>query len=158
MSVSRKNSRQVLPPEEEAVDEPEDEDEPDYEVGYKKPPKHSQFKPGNKLGKGRRHGSKALKTIVKEAIALKLPAKIGGKQKSLTKGELAIHQLATKASQGDLKAIEKLIPLMERFGPQDDPDGPDPRKLNLDFETLRDILAMKDKLNPPANEEEDGDE
>lgn len=115
-----------------------------YDVGYGKPPVATQFPKGNKMGKGRPKGSKNLKTIVNEALGVKVPAKINGKTMKLSKGELAIHQLANKASAGDLKAIEKVIALQERYGPQEDPQGPSPEQTRIDVETLRDHLALLD--------------
>ncbi|MXO73056.1 DUF5681 domain-containing protein [Alteraurantiacibacter buctensis] len=117
-------------------------------MGYAKPPKEHQFKAGNKLGKGRQKGAKGLKTIVKEAMGQKVPAKLGGKTFKLSKLELTVHQIATKSSQGDLKAAAKALALYERYGPQDEPDGPEPEKVRRDLEALRGYLAMHDLLNP----------
>lgn len=129
----------------------------DYDVGYAKPPKEHQFKAGNKLGKGRQKGAKGLKTIVKEAMSQKVPAKLGGKAVKLSKLELTVHQIATKSSQGDLKAADKALALYERYGPQDEPDGPEPEKVRRDLAALRDYLAMMDRISPPDDEEEDDD-
>lgn len=123
-----------------------------YDVGYKKPPKHAQFRDGNTFGKGRRRGSKNTSTIVNQALGGKVQAKMGGKVKKLTKIEMAMHQLANKASQGELKAIERAIQLHERYGPQEDSDGPSPEKLRRDMNTLRAFLAMEDLLDPPEDQ------
>lgn len=132
--------------------------EEEYKVGPGNPPKHSQFKKGNTFGKGQKKGAKATKTIVKEALGMKVKTNLGGKTKNLTKVELALHQLATKASGGDLKAIEKVIALQQLYGPQEDPDGPPPKKLKLDRDTLRDHLEMLDLLYPPEPDEEDDED
>jgi hypothetical protein len=117
------------------------------EVGYGKPPVAHQFAKGNKLGKGRPKGSKNLKTIVNEAFGVKVPAKIGGKTRKLTKIELAIHQLANKASAGDLKAIGKAITMHEQYGPQEDPAGPSPEQTRTSLEILEDYLALHKMFN-----------
>ena len=129
----------------------------DYEVGYAKPPKEHQFKPGNKFGKGRPKDTKNMKTIVNEALGQKVPVKMGGKLKKRSKIELTVYQVATKASQGDLKAADKALGLYERYGPQDDPEGPEPEKVRRDLAALRDYLAMMDRISPPEDEEEDDD-
>lgn len=120
----------------------------DYDVGYAKPPKEHQFKKGNKLGKGRQKGAKGLKTIVNEAMGQKVTVKLGGKTVKFSKLELTVHQIITKSSQGDLKAADKALALYERYGPQDDADGPEPEKVRRDLEALRGHLAMFDKINP----------
>lgn len=140
----------------EIPDEPQNA-EAEEEVGYKKPPRHSQFKKGNKLGKGRPKGAKNMKTIVNEAMGQKVAVKIGGKTKKLSKVELAIHQLASKASQGDPKASDKAIALYERYGPHDDADGPEPEKLKHDLDALRDYVAMQDLMHPPEETGSEGD-
>lgn len=126
-----------------------------YETGYCKPPKHSRFKKGNTMGKGRPKGAKNLKTIVNEALNQKVPAQIGGKTRKLSKIELTVHQVANKASQGDPKAAEKALALYERYGPQEDPSGPEPEKIKKDLDTLREYLAMQDMICPPGGAEED---
>ena len=125
------------------------------EVGYGQPPVAHQFSKGNKLGKGRPKGSKNLKTIVNEALAVKVPAKVNGKTRKLTKIELAIHQLANKASAGDLKAIEKTIALHEQYGPQEDPQGPTPEQTQINLQSLGDYLGLH-KLFETDKDDENG--
>lgn len=91
----------------------------EYEVGYRKPPKQTQFKKGNKSGKGRPKGSQNLSTLVRKAFEVKVPAKINGEQTKMTKVELSLHQLANKAIAGDLKAIAKVLELYQQHGPQE---------------------------------------
>ena len=69
-----------------------------YEIGYKKPPKHSQFKKGqiaNPLGRPR--GAKSLSTLVDEALS----AQIEQQQHSLEDAEVA-HRLAEKRYEAGL--------------------------------------------------------
>lgn len=135
---------------------PKDQDAPDgpapgsddYKVGFGNPPKAHQFKVGNKCGKGRKKGAKGLKTIVNEASGQKVPVKLGGKPVKLSKLELTVHQVFTKASQGDLKAVDKALTLAERYGPQDAPEGPEPEKVSRDVDALRGYLAMLDLIDP----------
>ena len=139
--------------------EPEDQpaDGEEYKVGYGKPPKHSQYPCGNGPGKGRPKGAKNLKTIVNSVTSAKLPTKINGKMKKISKIELAMHQLANKAAAGDLKAIEKLIALYERYGPEEQSLLPTPEEKKADLETLKNYLAMKN-FGDDVNEEEEGDD
>lgn len=115
-----------------------------YQVGKGKPPLHTQFKKGNKLGKGRPKGAKNFKTIVNEVLGAKVTAKINGKAVKISKTELAMHQLSNKAGAGNLKAIDKVIAMEERYGPQEDPAGPPPEETLRDLDTLRDYLNLYD--------------
>ncbi len=126
-----------------------------YEVGYGKPPKHSQYPKGNGPGKGRPKGAKNMKTIVNAASGAKVTTKINGKVKKMTKIELALLQLANKAAAGDLKAIEKLIALHERYG-DDHAIEPTAEETKADLETLKNFLAMQ-KFGDDV-EEEQGDD
>ncbi len=85
-----------------------------YKVGYKKPPKHSQFQPGSQgNAKGRPKGSKNLTTIVTNAINEKVAVTENGKRKMVSKLEVAVKQLVNKAAGGDQKAIMQLLPLVQ---------------------------------------------
>ena len=119
----------------------------DYEVGYGKPPKHGQFKPGNKHGKGRKKGSKGMRTIVNEAFGMKVMGNLGGKPTRLSKIEATLHQVATKASQGDAKAADRGIPLYERYGPQDDSDGPSAERIEANLDALIAFAALKRQID-----------
>lgn len=141
-------------------DEPEEGDNeqiaPDpsrdsYAVGYGKPPLHGQFKPGNKKGKGRKKGSKNLKTIVNEAAAMKGVAKLNGQLKKLPKIEITVHQVYSKGAAGDAKAGDKAIELYERYGPQEDPSGPPPEETRANLDSLRDYLALRDLFGDQDN-------
>lgn len=134
--------------------EPDKEDN-NYEVGNGKPPKATQFKLGNKCGKGRTKGSKNLKTIVNEALGAKMTAKVDGKVKKVSKIELAIHQLSNKGAGGDTNAITRMIDLYDRFGPPEDPTGPSTAENKMDIATLRAFLEMQDIFRDDGEEQAD---
>lgn len=96
----------------------------DYEVGYKKPPKKSQFKPGQSgNSKGRSKGSKNLKTVVQEEAYSKIPIKEGGKSKTVTKVEALMKSMLAKGIKGDTKAANIALNLMKEFLPHGDPEA-----------------------------------
>ena len=85
-----------------------------YEVGYKKPPKTTQFQPGQSGHKqGRPKGSQNLTTIVSNAINEKVIVTENGQRKSVSKLEVAVKQLVNKAATGDPKAMMQLLPLVQ---------------------------------------------
>ncbi|WP_156416742.1 DUF5681 domain-containing protein [Sphingopyxis sp. A083] len=88
---------------------------PNYEVGYGRPPEKTRFKKGNKSGRGRPKGSPNLKTMVNRIADEKVSAKIQGKPVKMKRKELMLLHVATLACQGDLKALDRFLPLVERF-------------------------------------------
>lgn len=83
----------------------------DYEVGYGRPPKSTQFQPGQSGNpKGRPKGSLNLATILDRAVRERVMIVEKGKQKSITKLEAAAKQLANKAASGDFRALQLLLP------------------------------------------------
>jgi len=89
------------------------EDHEEYEIGYKKPPRDSQFKPGysgNK--KGRPKEGKNTYIILTEVLEQKISIKENGRDLKISKKLAMIMQLVNKAVKGDVKAINSLLPHM----------------------------------------------
>ena len=85
----------------------------EYEVGYQKPPKASQFAKGHSGNpNGRPKGTKNWATSLHEALEQKVTVLVNGSSKQVTKLEAATTQLANKATQGDLNSIRLLLQLM----------------------------------------------
>jgi len=97
----------------------------DYDVGYKKPPKSGQFKPGHSGNpKGRRKGARGLKTDLREEMSQLVTILEGGKSLKITKQRLLIKRLAERAANGDVRAAEQLISLIiQAFGLDDHRTG-----------------------------------
>jgi hypothetical protein len=103
--------------------------EGDYEVGYGKPPKKSQFRKGQSGNpKGRPKGSKNLaglfRSICNERVRI---TGRYGTAKYMTKLEASITQLVNKAASGDLKAIREIVYLSKQFPQALDPVLPPPK-------------------------------
>lgn len=82
----------------------------DYEVGYKKPPKHAQFQPGQSGNpKGRPTGVKNLATDLGEELEQKIVVTEGGKSITTTKQRAMVKTLMAKALSGDVRAIDLLL-------------------------------------------------
>ena len=85
----------------------------DYEVGYGKPPKHTQFKPGESGNpKGRPKGTKNLATDLSEELAEKIVVNEGGQQLKISKQRAMIKSLLAKALKGDTRAATVLLKLL----------------------------------------------
>jgi hypothetical protein len=90
-------------------------DEPQYEVGYGKPPRSGQFSKGKSGNpKGRPRGSKNLATIVLRES--RQPVRVNGPRgtRTVTKLEATVMQLGNRAAQGELRATREFLPLVQR--------------------------------------------
>jgi Family of unknown function (DUF5681) len=89
-----------------------------YEVGYKKPPQHSQFKPGNRAnphgrrGKGRRRRESE---IVHDIMHGRVDFREGGKPKRASRIEVIIKEYGEAALRGDVRAAETLLKIRAEF-------------------------------------------
>ena len=99
------------------------ENQNEYEVGYKKPPlanRYKKGKSGNPSGKRKEVAEdldpgKVLQTIDNEEIIVT----IDGKRKRMRKGEIHFRQLFTKAIKGDLTAARLIAKEAAKyFGPE----------------------------------------
>lgn len=125
-----------------------------YEVGYGKPPAHSRWVKGQSgNAKGRKKGSRGLKTDLDEALKTQLTITVNGKKRKGTTQALALYAMAMKAATGDMRAIKQLTDLiLSVFGP-DDRNGDGTRLSSLDQELLKRLLdrvEVDDSATPDA--------
>lgn len=84
-----------------------------YEVGYGKPPKHTQFKPGQRGNpKGRKKKPKSVQAQMQAAMSRKVTIQEEGKSKRLSMQELMLRSLSTKAAKGDIRAAGFVLELL----------------------------------------------
>lgn len=82
----------------------------EYEVGYKKPPLHTRFQPGQSGNpKGRPAGSKSFRTLIDRELSTKVRVREGGRVVHLTKRELLVKQMIKKAIEGDHRSQQTLL-------------------------------------------------
>mgnify|MGYP000335884250 CR=1 FL=1 len=88
----------------------------DYEVGYKRPPKHTQFKPGQSGNKsGRKKGCRNIKTDLVEELSEIIVVQENGKEKRASKQRIFLKQLCNNAIKGDDKAGRLLAKFMQSY-------------------------------------------
>lgn len=91
---------------------------PDYEVGYARPPRHSQFKKGQSgNAAGRPKGKLNVATELERALSETVVVNEGGRRHAKSKFQIAITQLANKAAAGDLKAVRMMLDLVALVNP-----------------------------------------
>jgi len=87
----------------------------DYEVGYGKPPRHSQFqkgRSGNVSGRSRKKPDIDATGILNEPVRVRSK----GKTRSMDPREVTLHQLANKAQGGDRASLFHGVNELLRYG------------------------------------------
>lgn len=121
----------------------------DYEVGYCKPPKHSQFKPGKSGNStGRVKGSLGLRAELKAELNQKVAVTENGKTHRIPKRRLVIKSLVAKAAKGDVRAADRLLHLVIQAEGFED-ERPDRNRLcDSDRQILEQLLG--ESAAPPT--------
>ena len=92
-----------------------------YSVGYGRPPRRFQFKPGqsgNPTGARRKASSIApdLKALLERALNTKVRLRQGEQDRILSRGEAGIEQLVDQFAAGDRNARRDLMLISEKLG------------------------------------------
>jgi hypothetical protein len=89
----------------------------DYDVGYKRPPRHGQFKAGHTRSRGRRKRKPPdLNQLVLDEIASTIEIKEGPRTHKVSKLSAVIKRLVAKSLAGDPRALGMLLPLVATAG------------------------------------------
>jgi len=95
-----------------------------YDVGYGKPPRHTQFKKGQSGNpKGRPKGSRNLTTLLSEALNERVIVTENGGRRRITMRQAIIKQLVKRSATADLRAIKILLDMVWRIEGQTEPDS-----------------------------------
>jgi Family of unknown function (DUF5681) len=85
-------------------------DADEYDVGYRKPPRAYQFKPGQSgHPPGRRKGAKNEETILRELLQQKVRITENGKVRKITVLEAILRRIAEDSLRGNIKSIGFLL-------------------------------------------------
>jgi Family of unknown function (DUF5681) len=88
----------------------------DYVVGYRSPPKETQFKAGKSGNpRGRPKGSRPVGAVLQDIIRQKVPVTEGGKTRRIPVLEVMLRRLANDAMRSDQRAIKLLLSLVDRY-------------------------------------------
>lgn len=131
--------------------------DPEYEVGYGKPPASRQFKKGRSGNpKGRPKGAKGVQASLKRELQTKISVQEGGRTMRITKAEAMAKQFMASALKGDMKAILALVKLdPELFGSavlqlETEAEQSEQAPEQVDYDILREFLSGS------APDEDDG--
>ncbi|MCV2890232.1 DUF5681 domain-containing protein [Ruegeria aquimaris] len=85
----------------------------DYEVGYGKPPKASQFKKGYSGNpKGRPKEGKNVGTMLEDVFFRKIAITEHGKRREVPMLEAILRQLVNGAVKGELRSVDRVLKLL----------------------------------------------
>lgn len=115
-----------------------------YEVGYGKPPRHTQFKPGQSGNpRGRPKGSRSLAATVRKVLGRKIPVIERGQRKLVSADEAMLHRYLEMALKGDVKAGAFLFGFLERFQPAEADDAEPEALSEGEKEVLAELFKRK---------------
>jgi len=118
---TRKNKPSSESEQVSAADERQPAKSADYNIGYRKPPKHSRFKPGQSGNpKGRPKGARSLQTIVRELMTQKVPIRTAKGIKKMTHMEALMHKALEQGYAGNLRALTSIIQLYAQSVPNEE--------------------------------------
>jgi hypothetical protein len=87
----------------------------DYDIGYKRPPLGTRFKPGfSGNAKGRPKGVRNLETDLKEELSERISVREGERQLKVSKQRALVKTLLAKALKGDTRAANILLQLIAK--------------------------------------------
>jgi hypothetical protein len=88
----------------------ENKETPPYPVGYRKPPRRTQFTKGRSGNpKGRPKGTPNFATALEQALSEQVIVNEGGQRYPVTKLVATVKQLVNKATQGDPRATQQVL-------------------------------------------------
>ena len=87
-----------------------------FAVGYKKPPRHSRFQPGQSGNpRGRQKGVRNLAVDVKRTLEVPVRLNEQGKARRVSTQEAALLRLREKALKGDPRSLAQFLELAKIF-------------------------------------------
>lgn len=120
---------------------PSPAEERTYEVGYGKPPTHSQFRPGQSGNpNGRPKGARSPFVLLREELQRKVTLRENGTVTTVTKLEAVMKRVVADTLSGKASQTKLLFALLQVFEAQD-ATLPDDRSLSkADAELLGNLL------------------
>ena len=121
----------------------------DDKVGYKKPPRHSQFQKGQSGNpRGRAKSLRNLATDVKKMLETPVKVMDEGKTKRVSTQEAALLRVREKALKGNDRNLFHVVHLAQLFNPEDktEPSGDGP--LASDDQAILDAYAEEVRTRP----------
>ncbi|WP_068318416.1 DUF5681 domain-containing protein [Aliiruegeria sabulilitoris] len=139
------------------------EPEKNYEVGYGRPPKRTQFKKGQSGNpKGRPKGAKGFNASLQRELETKVIVREGNREVKISKAEAAAKRLVATALKGDMKALTMLARFDADLSGRLDADAAGTALSDtaeqVDYDILRHFFAEEDGDDATTEDEEGVDD
>ena len=126
------------------------EKEPEYEVGYGKPPRHTRFTKGQSGNpRGRPPGAKNLKTLLSEALNETVIVTENGGSRKVTKRQAIITQLVNRSATADFRAIKILLDIVRDIERQTEPTAPETSDFSEADEMVLEQIKARFSIGKP---------
>lgn len=140
-------------------DKGRNQDADSYDIGYRKPPRHSQFKKGQSGNpKGRPKDTRNVSTILAELMTEEVLIREDGRKRRVRADKLMLMRLRHRAVTGDHKALELTLRLLKEMENTRRPAADMDQLLDEDREILNDFDREVKTALPIAKPGEDEDE
>ena len=124
--------------------------EPDYDVGYPKPPRHTRFTKGQSGNpRGRPPGAKNLKTLLSEALNETVIVSENGGRRKVTKRQAIITQLVNRSATADFRAIKILLDIVRDIERQTEPTTPETSDFSEADEKVLEQIKARFSIGKP---------
>ena len=124
-------------------------DDGEDNVGYKRPPKRTQFRPGKSgNSKGRPTYVCNFKTDLRDELGEYIPVREGGREMKITKQRAFIKALVAAAIKGDMRATNALVSFCTRTLGSEDQAGPADIVSTDDFDIIEAFVDRERKRLP----------
>jgi len=116
-------------------------------IGYKQPPKHTRFQPGQSGNpKGRPKHVRNFKTDLREELREVIPVREGGRDMKISKQRAFIKALVAAAIKGDMRATNALVSFCTKaFGSDEQEEDIIPVPNSEDLEILEAFVGRERK-------------
>ena len=122
---------------------------PNYAVGYRRPPKATQFEKGvSGNPKGRPKGSRTVGAVLQDILRQKIAVTENGRTRRLPALEVILRRLANDAIRSEPRALKLLLALYDRYGESPETD------LRLDEILAEDREILSNFLTKPTGASE----
>jgi hypothetical protein len=125
----------------------------DYEVGYRKPPRHTRFNKGQSGNpKGRPGGAKNLSTLLSEALNEPVIVAENGGRRTISKRQAIIKQLVNQSAKGDWRATKLLLDIQLDIEHRSEPQTAESSFGSADDKVIEQLMTRLRRNKPVSDD------